>query len=562
MGDFVILPKSLIFMNKTKKNKAIASMPKPGAQQAPKSAASGNGKQKAKGGAPRNLSTPFYPVIFLLLWIFCSFIYGSVFHDSQQSSFFAWDKTLMDFFLGQKLGWLYVVGRFVLLSYHYSIFGGAVLALMLTLVTWLLNYLIGLRGILRVIPTVVPFAYLSYFVGLCFSINYHRETSLLMGIPLMVLVVLAICALVKRLVLHTKPECIYKTKWENRMAAYVNNGVVLAMFLAISVFSLTQRDDLIRTCNMKTMLENSEWEDMIEEAQGCKRPSRHVAAYYAIALAQTGQLQTKLFDIPYNFPRRKVMEMDGQESDGIEIYTLDCDFFAGLPNSSYHYSMESMVKNGPQVRFLKCMARAALINGEKRLCWKYLQILDCVPFEHAFVEKYKAWLNNMAGMMKDPDFAHVYNKMPLHDCFDQRYRKPLFIGYNVELMEGRSGEALHASLMSLLYSKDLNGFLMRAKVISGNTLPEYYQQAILVKSIINGEELLNAFPTVERNAGMARIKYFVKEGKPYFKQQPVGQKILKDDWMNYYPYYMYFENLPEEDNNAAKTEETKKGGVN
>ena len=74
----------------------------------------------------------FYPLLFLLLWLFCSVIYGDVFYMSQQTSYFAWDKTLMSFILSQDWGWLYAAGRFLLLGFHYPLLGGCLLALMLT----------------------------------------------------------------------------------------------------------------------------------------------------------------------------------------------------------------------------------------------------------------------------------------------------------------------------------------------------------------------------------------------------------------------------------------------
>lgn len=92
----------------------------------------------------------------------------------------------------------------------------------------------------------------------------------------------------------------------------------------LSVFF--QRDDLIRTCRMTKMLEQSDWQAMIDEALGARRPSRSVAAYYAIALAETGLLESRAFEIPYDYPNRKVREKDGRMTDGISIYTLDADF--------------------------------------------------------------------------------------------------------------------------------------------------------------------------------------------------------------------------------------------
>ena len=503
----------------------------------------------------------FYVVLFVLLWLFCSFVYGDVFNLSRETSYFAWDKTLMTFVLCQDCGWLYAIGRFLLQSYRWPLLGSAVLSLMLTVCTWLFVCILPLKRKFRCISLILPWGFLSYFIALDYSINYHRETSLLMALPFFALVVLCILATVKFFITHKKTVSPFDVKGKSATYVLFENGISLFMFVGISVFCLIQRDDLVRTCRMFRQLEKSGWEAMIDEATSARRPSRSVAALYSIALAETGQLEHRAFEIPFDFPQRKVVEKDGTLSDGVAIYTLDADFYAGLPNSSYHNSMETLVKNGPQLFLLKRMARAALVNGEKRLCWKYLQIIDRNPFEHGFVDKYKSWLNNSAAMKANSDFVHVYNKMPLHDSFEQIYRKPLFLGYNVALTEGRSVEALNASLMALLYSKDLDGFIMRARLLGNEVLPEYFQQAVLVKSVNDGR-ILGMFPTVDSQMGMARLKTFVREAKPYFRNQKEGQKVLAENWQNYFPYYMYFENIPTEEQEKEHEKQIEKGGVN
>ena len=502
---------------------------------------------------------PFYPLLFLLLWVFCSGVYGSVFYMSQQTSYFAWDATLMGFLLSQDCGWLYAAGRFLLLSYHYPILGGAVLAMMLTVCSWLLDYIFGFAAKVRFLLVLPPFAFLAYFVALNYSVNYHRETSLLMAVPFAAMVVLGFVAAIRRIVSRKRVQFLWKIPAGTKRELLVNNAGAVVAFAAITAFCVYQRDDLVRTCRMMRMLENSDWEGMTDAALGARRPSRSVAAYYAIALAETGQLESRVFEIPYDYPRGKVVEMDGSLSDGTSIYTLDADFYAGLPNVSYHNCMETIVKNGPQLFLLKRMARAAAVNGEKRLCRKYLAIIDRNPFEHKFVERYKQYISNTQAMLAEPEFAHVVNKMPVYDDFEQGYRSPMFLGYNVALREGNTEEALNASVMATLYSKDLDGFLMRARLFGNANLPEYYKQAVMLKSLSN-KQVLKYFPTINSEMEMARLRSFVKVAKPYLRNKEEGRRILGKDWRNYYPYYMYFENIPTDE--QVKEHEQEKGGVN
>lgn len=494
-------------------------------------------------------------LMFASLWIFCSWVYGSVFYLSQQTSYFAWNETLMRFLLQQPLGWLYAVGRLLLTTFHYPVLGGFVLALLLLACSWLVQRIFHLAGWWRIIPALLPFAFLAYFVSLDYSINYHRETSALMAFPFAAVVVLSIVYGIEKLAARRKGK-----HTERQKGAMAGSMAVIAAFVALTAFSIVWRDGLRRTCTMMRQLEQSDYEGMIDEALASKRPSRSVAAYHAVALAQTGQLETRVFEIPYNYPRMQVREMDGQYSDGVPVYSLDADFYAGFPNEAYSNCMENMVKIGPQIFLLKRLARAAMINGEGRLCWKYLQIIDRNPFEHEFVRKHKEYINNMQAVRDNPEFKHIYDKMPVHDQFAQIYRKPLFLGYNVGLMEGRSLEALHASLVALLYTKDLDGFLMRASLIGNTQMPEYYQQAVVLKSLSDGRVMSN-FPAIDRTRHMTMLRTFVGMAKPYLKNnQEEGRKLLKDGWTDYYPYYMYFENLTPE--HADKANNKEKGGVN
>ena len=66
------------------------------------------------------------------------------------------------------------------------------LALMLTLCAWLIDYLAALPAKLRLLAALPLFAFLAYFVGLDYSVNYHRETSLLMALPFAALAVLLV----------------------------------------------------------------------------------------------------------------------------------------------------------------------------------------------------------------------------------------------------------------------------------------------------------------------------------------------------------------------------------
>lgn len=510
-------------------------------------AGSAVGKQRKRRISIR---LPYLVTLWLSLWVFCSVVYGSVFYISQQCSYFAWDSTLMRFLLQQDWGWLKAAGRFLLISFHYPVAGGLLLSTMLSLCVLLILRTFPIPARWRFLTALLPYGFLAYFVGLNYSINYHRETSWLFAIPLAALALLALAYAVGR-AFTRRPYDTTGNRW-------TGGAVSLLLFAGFTAFVTLKRPDIITTCSMQRAMENSDWDKMIDEALSCRRPSRGVAAYYALALSETGQLNSRLFELPFDYPHYKVTEMDGSKSDGTSVYTIDADFYAGIPNASYHDCMEIMVKTGPQLFLLKRLARAAAINGEYRLCWKYLTIIDRNPLEHKFVKRYSAYIRNPKTIGKDPEFMHVYAKLPVENSFEQQYRQPIFMGYTTTLFEGRSLEALDACLMSLLYSKDQTRYMEMVRIIKNTQLAPYYQEAIAGYTL-KDPNILSAFPTIDRNMSLTRLQAFVNDAQPYIHDMPKGQKELKHTWLNYYPYYLYFENLQPSGNGKSGNDKDKQG---
>ena len=64
----------------------------------------------------------------------------------------------------------------------------------------------------------------------------------------------------------------------------------------------TVNENVILTARFKNLELRQDWDTIIEETKTAKRPTRAVAAYYAIALEETDQLLQSMYDIPYDFP--------------------------------------------------------------------------------------------------------------------------------------------------------------------------------------------------------------------------------------------------------------------
>ena len=93
------------------------------------------------------------------------------------------------------------------------------------------------------------------------------------------------------------------------------------------------------------------------------------------------------------------------------------------------------------------------------------------------MEKYQAMLRRPDRVNADKEMARVRLTEPVHDAFENRFLPPVFLGYNADLLEGRSIQALHNALMVSIYTKKMPDFLFRSQPLRGTTPPVSFAEA-------------------------------------------------------------------------------------
>lgn len=507
-------------------------------------AAAGGGKEVAgaRGGrfAVRSglLQPLTYVAGFLLLFVLTGWVYGDVLQCTEQYSYVSAVPDTMSYVTSQPLGWLWMAGRWALLCCRWAALGGAVLSAVFTLTAWLVDRAFGLRGKWTGAGFIVSLLVFGWIAFRGVNIFYRNEPSLLVIVPVAVMLLAAVLCAVSCLV--RRKSCGSKSCAGEKVAPY---GLTLAAALIVGACAATRivNENTILTARFKLLAERQDWETIIEDTRAARCPSRAVAAYYAIALEQTGQLLSDLFDIPYDFPTLKLDKRWGSEEYG--IFTADCNFYAGLTNGAYRSAMDSHVMNGPALCNYKRMAASALVGGEYALCRKYLDIIAHNPFEGDFVQRYEALLAAPAKVGEDAEFSRVIALSPKDSLFEQNYQQPLFLGYNVGLQTGTDA-SLATSVAACLYSKDLQRFAVLAQIMQnkGMALTAPMQQAIAILAL-NRPEMLKAFPTVGRFVP-EEVRSFLLDAKPYVgdsKRLELRAK-MKKQWLGTYMYYYYTEN--------------------
>lgn len=500
-----------------------------------------------------------YIVTFALLWFFCSCYYGDVFYMANQYSYFAFDATLMHFLLQQPMGWLMATGRMLLTTFHYPALGGALLALMLTLSGRLLVYILRLPPRARWAGNLVAFAPVAYFMYLNYNLYYQSEPSIVFTLPLVMLVVLAVVALAIRLVTGQHLKCSLRGSDDDTPAGRAL-GLVAALVLTIGLFGYAQavpQQNTRLVCTMQRMLEQRNWEGMRRCGLEARQPDRGVAAYYALGLMQLDRLPDDLFAIHFHYPKVSIDNRAGEHLDGAELYTGDLNFYSGLINPAYQEAMTSFVADGPSVITIKLMALCAVLNGEKPLAERYFHMLRQQPFEGAFIEKYEPLVQHPEKLTDYPELKLAYDLRPTKDSFEQFYKQPLFLGYYTEINAARVLQALRLSYAACLYAKALPQLAQRVAFMRGQQLPQPVEDALAIMAL-RDPSVLKLHP-ISQFTQMRLQEFLTRVAQLGVEDRKKTGEALRDDYENYYPFYYFFENLPED---APKASANQKGGVN
>ena len=496
---------------------------------------------------PRTARWLTYAVGFVALLVFVTWGYGDIFTRAEQNSYITTSSESMYYLLSQPMGHLYWLARWALLLFKWTWLGGIILALIYTLTARLTDYAMQLPRRWEGIGFLVPVAELIWIMVRGTNVYYQTEPSMFVIVTISVLLITALLALVTKLITLKR-----ESKAVPQSVRPLGGLLALVAIVGTLIGGRIANQNVILTARLKNLEMKQDWETMMDDVRQAKRPTRAVAAYYAIALEETDQILQGTYDIPYDFPKLHLDSINGTDEYG--IFTADCSFHAGFLNTAYRCALEHTVMNGPRLDCYKLLAKCALLMGEKELCRKYLALVAQMPFEGDFVEKYTAMLNNPKLIDEDAELKHVLSLGIKEDGFEQNYRPPFFLGYNMGLNQG-SDNLLITSAAACLYSKDLQAFLIRAQIMAqkGMTFTPPMQQAIAILSL-KMPGLLQQFPQVGQFV-MSEISAFINEARPYAKDRLKLREEMKKNWLGTYVYYYYCENNDPE--LLMKTDNTK-----
>ena len=286
--------------------------------------------------------------LFILLAVFCTFVYGDVFARAEQEGFVNFNRTTMKFLLDKPLGELYWLGRVMLLVFKSKWVGGIALAALLMGTACQLDYIFRLsRTKLCGVSILLPVAELAYLVSLGTNIYYKEEPSRITLYPVAIFLLLLVCRIVVQLIRRRTRTNALPVEAKKLRGFPYGFAVSLAAIGILFGYAYGARQNTILEARMQNRIWDQDWEGLVEDGLSARRPTRAVAAYYAIGLLQRGELVERLFEIPFDYPINGGLNYhDGAEEYG--LLQADADFEAGLVQVAYHYCMEFITMNSIQ----------------------------------------------------------------------------------------------------------------------------------------------------------------------------------------------------------------------
>jgi len=194
------------------------------------------------------------------------------------------------------------------------------------------------------------------------------------------------------------------------------NIVIIANLLCLAicffvVLKFTNRDENFHAqLKIERALEERDWDTVLKVAKEIKTPTRAIVLYRNIALQRKNILCDRMFFYPHE-----------QDASTVNLTVLPLFYYPlfyhyGQLNFSYRFAMESLVKFGMKVDYLKHMTKIALFNNELELARKYINILKGTMFHEAWATKYETYLNNIDLFFEDPEFKEIYDLMQYDDA--------------------------------------------------------------------------------------------------------------------------------------------------
>lgn len=265
---------------------------------------------------------------------------------------------------------------------------------------------------------------------------------------------------------------------------------------AVAVIIMPEKDaNFNLTLLMDRAIRDCDWQKAISIYDNFDdEPTRLNAVLCDVAMIRSGEAPERIFkkktgSADYNTVRGlRVMHEAGAP---LITYSL------GMSRYAYRMAMEDRVEYGMSVEQLKLMIKTTLLHGDYKVAQKYLDIIEMVPFQGEWAEKYRGYLEHPEKMMSDREMVGIFPLLVTDDSFIndggafERYMWPYLSKRQIN-----EPQQLDLAMIASLVNQDLDNFKQLCdKYLEDHTsLPQHYQEGILAWALTHHTDQYKTTP--------------------------------------------------------------------
>lgn len=282
---------------------------------------------------------------------------------------------------------------------------------------------------------------------------------------------------------------IYLPETKHKLAPFAIAAGIAAIgwachgiFYNSKVYELVEYDYLLRTNN---------WKGIIHKAEQQQPDLPGSVSATNLALAMTGQLDTRAFDFYQNTAEGLFPSF--QKDPNSSMMAAEIYFQLGLINTAqrlYFEGMEAIPNYNKSTRAIKRLAETNMLRGNYQVARKYLHLLEHTTMYKKWAQRTMQLIDNPQAIDKHPLYGELRHRMLDQEYFYSEGEIDKILGH-LFLKDSTNTLALQYLLMFPLLQRDLDKFMQYVQVIQ-QRMPyksEIMQQGVAFAMMKAGMEI-------------------------------------------------------------------------
>ncbi len=195
------------------------------------------------------------------------------------------------------------------------------------------------------------------------------------------------------------------------------SGLIIIFSTTLLIMTKLHDPEFEKDSELEKNFINREWDKIIRHHE--EDPSKSIIGqyFYNLALAEKGQLCSRMFFGRQDFGTASLVLPREPELINRSVYFY---YTVGLVNEAHHLAYESMVKYGYRPETIKMLIKTEIITGNFKSAERYLEVLGKTLRYRKWENKYMRMLNEPALIQSDPDLGKKIKLLPRKDFFLSR----------------------------------------------------------------------------------------------------------------------------------------------